>query len=287
MSNESSRKARELRSAASAARGRRNFLAGALSVGAASALARSAFADPLKTAPGTAADHVPARGPTPPIAADKKLVPLAADPKAPVPTESASGLALPALPYPQSALEPYITANTVSLHYGKHHRTYYEKVNAAVQGTPLSGKPLEHIVKESAKGGKDRQKLFNNAAQAWNHDLYWQSIKPGGGGEPSGELRKRIDKDFGSYDAWKSQFITIATEHFSNGWVWLVLDKNKLKIVDTHDADTPLVRGQKPLLVSDVWEHAYYLDYKNVRKDYVTAFVEHLINWDFVAKNLG
>ena len=112
-------------------------------------------------------------------------------------------------------------------------------------------------------------------------------MKPKGGGAPSGELGKRIDKDFGSYEQFKNRLIQTAVDHFSNGWVWLVLEKNKLKIVDTHDADTPLVRGMKPLLVSDVWEHAYYLDYKNVRKDYVTAFVEHLLNWDFVGQNLG
>ena len=277
MSIDSSRKPREQH----APHGRRSFIAGALSVGAASAFARSVLADPPKVAPGAATPAQPGHeqhhGPTPP---------KAADPKAPVPTASAA-LELPPLPYAQNALEPHITANTVSFHYGKHHRGYYDKVNSLIQGTPLASKPLEQIVKESAKGGKDKAKLFNSAAQAWNHNFYWQSIKPKGGGAPSGELAKRIDKDFGSYDTFKSQFIQTAVDHFSNGWVWLVLDKNKLKIVDTHDADTPVVRGQKPLLVSDVWEHAYYLDYKNVRKDYVTAFVEHLINWEFVGQNLG
>ena len=265
------------------ARSRRGFIAGAVSVVAASAWARTALADPPKLVPG-AEPSVPAgRSHT------GALPPTAADPKAPVPTASApmAGLEQPALPYSQSALEPYISANTVSFHYGKHHKGYYDKANALTQGTALANKPLEQVVKDSARGGKAQIKLFNAAAQAWNHNLYWQSMKPRGGGAPSGELAKRIDKDFGSYDNFKGQFIQTAVDHFSNGWVWLVLDKNKLKIVDTHDADTPLVHGVKPLLVSDVWEHAYYLDYKNVRKDYVTAFVEHLLNWELVGQNLG
>ena len=276
MANDSSHKS-------TARAGRRAFIVRALGATAASALAQRAVAEPPKSAPG-AATLPPAdplhRGP---------LQPTAADPKAPVPIASApmGGLELPVLPYLQSALEPHITANTVALHYGKHHRGYYEKTNTAIQGTPLANKPLEQIVKESAKGGKAQSKLFDNAAQAWNHNFYWQSMKPKGGGAPSGELGKRIDKDFGSYEQFKNRLIQTAVDHFSNGWVWLVLEKNKLKIVDTHDADTPLVRGMKPLLVSDVWEHAYYLDYKNVRKDYVTAFVEHLLNWDFVGQNLG
>jgi Fe-Mn family superoxide dismutase len=297
MSIDSSRKAHEQHtdeaSTRARAQSRRGFIAGALTVGAASALARSALADPPKTAPGM---------PTAPAAPGgghdhdhhhqgehAPMPPTAADPKAPVPTASAgtTALELPALPWPQNALEPYITANTVSFHYGKHHKGYYDKVSSLVQGTPLASKPLDQIVKDSAKGGKDKVKLFNAAAQAWNHNFYWQSIKPKGGGAPSGELAKRIDKDFGSYDNFKTQFIQTAVDHFSNGWVWLVLDKNKLKIVDTHDADTPVVHGQKPLLVADVWEHAYYLDYKNLRKDYVTAYVEHLLNWDFVGTNLG
>lgn len=214
--------------------------------------------------------------------------PAAADagtPAAPA-APSHPSLSLPPLPYAQNALEPYISGTTLSFHYGKHHKAYFEKTNTLVEGTPLKGKPLEAIVKGSAKG-KQHQKLFNNAAQAWNHNFYWQSMKPKSGGAPTGELAQRIDKDFGGYEQFKTLFIQTAVDHFSNGWVWLVLERNKLKIVDTHDADTPLVRGQKPLAVSDVWEHAYYLDYKNLRKDYVTAFVDHLLNWDFVAANLA
>jgi Fe-Mn family superoxide dismutase len=259
---------------------RRTFLGRALVTAAASVVARSALAEPPKPAAPPA--H-PAPATPPPAAAAHPA------PAAPPPTAAgapAGGLELPPLPYPQTALEPYITANTLSFHYGKHHKAYYDKVNTLVTGTPLAGKPLEQIVKDSAKG-KPNPKLFNSAAQAWNHNFYWQSMKVKGGGAPTGELATRIDKDFGSYDNFKTQFITTAVDHFSNGWVWLVLEKNKLKIIDTHDADTPIVHGVKPLLVTDVWEHAYYLDYKNLRKDYVTAFVDHLLNWEFVGTNLG
>jgi len=202
------------------------------------------------------------------------------------PAAAHPSLVQPPLPFAQNALEPYISANTLSFHYGKHHKAYFDKTNQLVEGTPFKGKSLDEIVKGSAKG-KQHQKLFNNAAQAWNHNFYWQSMQPKGGGSPTGNLKQRIDKDFGSYDEFKAQFSNKAVEHFGNGWVWLVLDKNKLKVVDTHDADTPAIHGMKPLVVSDVWEHAYYLDYKNARKDYISAFVDHLLNWDFVASNLG
>jgi Fe-Mn family superoxide dismutase len=202
------------------------------------------------------------------------------------PPASNPSLVLPPLPYAQNALEPYISATTLSFHYGKHHKGYFDKVNTLIESTPYKGKSLDEIVKGSAKN-KAQQKIFNSAAQAWNHNFYWQSMKPKGGGSPTGELKARIEKDFGSYDDFKAQFSQTAVDHFSNGWVWLVLDKGKLKIVDTHDADTPVVHGLKPLVVSDVWEHAYYLDYKNARKDYVSAYVDHLLNWDFVAQNLG
>jgi Fe-Mn family superoxide dismutase len=211
----------------------------------------------------------------------------AAPPPTPmVPAPAHPSLVQPPLPYAQNALEPHISGTTLSFHYGKHHKAYFDKTNTLVETTPLKGKSLDDIVKASSKG-KQYSKLFNNAAQAWNHNFYWQSMKPKGGGSPTGELKQRIDKDFGSYDEFRAQFTTAGVDHFSNGWVWLVLDKNKLKIVDTHDADTPVVHGLKPLAVSDVWEHAYYLDYKNARKDYLTAFVDHLLNWDFVAQNLA
>jgi Fe-Mn family superoxide dismutase len=195
-------------------------------------------------------------------------------------------LLLPALPYPENALEPVISAGLLAVHYGHHHRAYCEKTTALVDGTSLAGHPLEEVVRSAAADPKDRR-LFNNAAQAWNHAFYWQSMRPKGGGVPSGDLAARINKSFGSYDAFKAQFVQTAVDHFSNGWVWLVLDGGALKIVDTHDADTVLIRDQKPLAVADLWEHAYDLDYKNQRKDYVTSFVDRLLNWEFVAKNLG
>ncbi|MEY4513229.1 MAG: hypothetical protein RLZZ450_5351 [Pseudomonadota bacterium] len=209
-----------------------------------------------------------------------------APPTPAVPAPSHPSLVQPPLPYAQNALEPYISSTTLSFHYGKHHKAYFDKTNTLVESTPLKGKSLDEIVKGAAKG-KQYSKLFNNAAQAWNHNFYWLSMKQKGGGAPTGELKQRIDKDFGSYDEFRALFTTAGVDHFSNGWVWLVLDKNKLKIVDTHDADTPVVHGLKPLAVSDVWEHAYYLDYKNARKDYLAAFVDHLLNWDFVAQNLA
>jgi superoxide dismutase, Fe-Mn family len=245
---------------------RRRFLGHALAVGATTAIAKHARAQAPK--PSTMA--------APAADAGVSSAPAPAHPS----------LVLPPLPYAQNALEPAISGNTLSFHYGKHHKAYFDKTNTLVEGTPFKGKSLDDIVKGSAKG-KQHQKLFNNAAQAWNHNFYWQSMKPKGGGAPTGALAERINKDFGSYDAFKAQFTQTAVDHFSNGWVWLVLDKGKLKIVDTHDADTPVVRGQKPLVVSDVWEHAYYLDYKNARKDYVTAYLDRLLNWDFVAQNLG
>jgi Fe-Mn family superoxide dismutase len=268
MSIDPSRRDAKQRAAASS---RRQFLGSALTASAASLIVGRALAEPAKAPP--------------PAAAPAAAHPAAAPPPAAAGASSAT-LELPPLPYAQNALEPHISANTLSYHYGKHHKGYYDKVNTLVQGTPLAGKPLEVIVKDSAKN-KAQQKLFNSAAQAWNHNFYWQSMKAKGGGAPSGELATRIDKDFGSYDAFKTQFIQTGSDHFSNGWVWLVLEKNKLKIIDSHDADNPVVHGVKPLLVSDVWEHAYYLDYKNVRKDYLTAYVDHLLNWEFVGQNLG
>jgi Fe-Mn family superoxide dismutase len=242
--------------------------------------------------PAPAAPAKPGAVGAPPAAGlpGEKVKPAAAQPSAPAEVSAAAVLpsvVLPPLPYAEKALEPYISGTTVSFHYGKHHKGYVEKVNTLAAGTPLAGKPLEEIVKKSAKGGEKQKKLYNAAAQSWNHNFYWQSMKPQGGGAPTGALKERIDKDFGSYEKFREQFAQTAVDHFSNGWVWLVLDKGKLKIVDTHDADTPILRGQKPLLTTDVWEHTYYLDYKNARKDYVAAFLDHLINWDFVATNLG
>ena len=267
---------------------RRWFVSGVAVAGAGALLSRvAAQAQPTPAAPPP--NTAPPTGAAP-VAAPGKIKPQAALPSAPAEVSAAAvvpSVPLPALPYPEKALEPYISGTTVGFHYGKHHKGYVDKVNTLAQGTPLAGKALEEIVKRSAKGGETQKKLFNAAAQTWNHNFYWLSMKPKGGGAPTGVLKERIDKDFGSYEKFREQFAQTAVDHFSNGWVWLVLDKNKLKIVDTHDAGTPLTSGQKALLAADVWEHSYYLDYKNARKDYVNAFLDHLLNWDFVASNLG
>ncbi|MDE3061182.1 MAG: superoxide dismutase, partial [Pseudomonadota bacterium] len=177
---------------------------------------------------------------------------------------------LPPLPYAQDALAPHISANTLSFHYGKHHQAYVDNLNKLVKDTPLAGQPLEEVIKavakDSAKAG-----VFNNAAQVWNHTFYWNSMKPHGGGAPSGEIGKRIEKDFGSYDKFKEEFKQAGATQFGSGWAWLVLDGGKLKVTKTGNADLPLAHGQKAILTMDVWEHAYYLDYQNRRPDYITT----------------
>ena len=193
---------------------------------------------------------------------------------------------LPALPYAQDALEPYISARTMSFHYGKHHQTYVDNLNKLVAGTPwAAGHSLESVVVESA-GMADKAAVFNNAAQVWNHAFFWKSMKAGGGGLPAGRLMDPIVKSFGSFDKFKDAFLTAALAQFGSGWVWLVQEGDALKIVKTSNADTPLAHGQTALLTCDVWEHAYYLDYQNRRKDFVQAFVDHLANWDFAASQL-
>jgi len=192
---------------------------------------------------------------------------------------------LPSLPYAQEALEPYISAKTFSFHYGKHHQTYVDNLNKLVAGTPLAGQSLEKIVQETV-GAADKKGVFNNAAQVWNHTFFWESMKPGGGGQPSGRLLKMIDKSFGSVDKFKADFVAAAVAQFGSGWAWLVQDGDGLKIVTTSNADTPMAHGQNALLTCDVWEHAYYLDYQNRRKDFVQAFVDSLVNWDAAAARL-
>jgi Fe-Mn family superoxide dismutase len=193
---------------------------------------------------------------------------------------------LPALPYPENGLEPYISARTVSFHYGKHHRGYVNNTNNLVKGTPYESLSLEEIIERSA-GLPEKSAIFNNAAQAWNHAFYWQGMKPNGGGSFTGELAAKISKAFGSVEGFKETFLKEAASLFGSGWAWLVKDGQSLKVVQTSNADTPLAHGQKPLLTVDVWEHAYYLDYQNRRKDYLDAFLAHVVNWDFVAKNLA
>jgi Fe-Mn family superoxide dismutase len=194
-------------------------------------------------------------------------------------------ITLPELPYAEDALEPVISMNTLSFHHGKHHKAYVDKTNELIQGTPLEGKELEEVIKTAASNPAQKV-LFNNAAQVWNHTFYWNSMKPGGGGVPQGELAKLIERDFGSFDAFKKEFKQAGATQFGSGWAWLVLDGDKLKITGTANADLPLVHNQKALLTADVWEHAYYLDFQNRRPDYLTAFLDQLANWEFAEKNL-
>lgn len=194
-------------------------------------------------------------------------------------------ITLPPLPYADDALEPMISARTLQVHHGKHHKAYVDKTNAAIAGTPLAAKSLVEIVR--AAHAKDDTALFNNAAQAWNHEFLWNSMTPAGGGAPSGALGSAIVRDFGGFDAFAAAFTKQATGHFGSGWAWLIESSGKLRVVTTHDADTPLVHRQTPLLVLDLWEHAYYLDYANERPKYVAAFLKSLANWEFAAANLA
>ncbi len=193
---------------------------------------------------------------------------------------------LPPLPYAENALEPIITARTVGFHYGKHHKGYVDNLNKLIAGTDYSDLMLEEIITGTA-GRKERAAIFNNAAQTWNHTFYWNSLKPNGGGQPPAALKQKIDSSFGSFDDCKKEIATTAVSQFGSGWVWLVLDDGKLKVVKTSNAENPLTMGMKPLLTIDVWEHAYYLDYQNKRLDYVNTVLEKLINWEFALQNVG
>ena len=193
---------------------------------------------------------------------------------------------LPPLPYPDTALAPVISANTLSFHYGKHHKAYVDNLNKLVAGTEYESAPLEKIINETA-GKADKAPLFNNAAQIWNHTFYWSSLRGNGGGVPTGRLAQMIDSDLGGYDSFKKELAATTVGQFGSGWGWLVVDGGKLKIVKTGNAEVPFTKGQKPLLTIDVWEHAYYLDYQNRRPDYVNAVIEKLLNWDFAAENLA
>jgi len=195
-------------------------------------------------------------------------------------------ISLPALPYKENALQPVISANTVSFHYGKHHKTYVDTLNKLIAGTRFADMPLGKIVRDTA-GVTEHAAIFNNAGQAWNHDFYWRSMKPSGGGEPPAVLQRLMESAFGSVAACKKQLSEAAVGQFGSGWAWLVLENAKLKIVKTGNAGAPLTEGVKPLLTIDVWEHAYYLDYQNRRVDYANAWLDKLANWEFAAENLG
>ena len=201
--------------------------------------------------------------------------------------EPAAGIPnlIPPLPYPENALEPVISAKTIGFHYGKHHRGYADNLVKLVSGTPLADASLEKIV-AAAAGKPDRAALFNNAAQTLNHNFYWRSVRPAGGGTPPDALKKKIEAAFGTLDACKKQLFDAAMTQFASGWAWLVRDGDTLKVVKTGNADNPLTAGMVPLLTIDVWEHAYYLDYQNRRADYVTALIDKLLNWEFAANNL-
>jgi Fe-Mn family superoxide dismutase len=188
------------------------------------------------------------------------------------------------LPYAENALEPVITAKTLSFHYGKHHKTYVDNLNKLIAGTEYAALSLEKIITSTA-GKPEKAAIFNNAAQNWNHTFYWKSMSPKGGGEPPVALKSKIEAAFGSVDACKKELASTAIAQFGSGWAWLVLEGDKLKVVKTANADIPMTKGLKPLLAIDVWEHAYYLDYQNRRADYVNAVLDKLTNWEFALQN--
>ena len=188
---------------------------------------------------------------------------------------------LPPLPWAKDALAPAISAETLDFHYGKHHQTYVTNLNKLTEGKPEANQSLEQIIMASSGG------LFNNAAQVWNHTFYWNSMKPNGGGKPTGQLLELVNRDFGSVDNLLQQLGEAAKTQFGSGWAWLVQDGGKLKVTQTANADLPMKHGQNALLTCDVWEHAYYIDYRNARPDYIKVFLDSLLNWDFVAENMS
>jgi superoxide dismutase, Fe-Mn family len=193
---------------------------------------------------------------------------------------------LPPLPYPKDALEPHMSSRTLEFHHGKHHATYVATLNKLVENTPFAKQSLEEIIRATAKDDS-KTAIFNNAAQVWNHTFFWNCMRPRGGGQPTGEVQKAIEQGFGGLDKFKQQFKEAATTQFGSGWAWLVNDGGTLKITKTPNAVDPLAQGQTALLTCDVWEHAYYLDFQNRRPDFVQTFLDHLVNWEFVAKSLA
>lgn len=189
---------------------------------------------------------------------------------------------IPDLPYAKQALEPHISKQTLETHYEKHHKGYLAKLKKEIEGKPEADRSLEDLIRTS------EGKVFNFAAQVWNHSFYWRSMQPDGGGKPAGDLLAKLDEAFGSVDDFKQAFADAATGEFGSGWAWLVVDPNgRLRVRSSSDADNPLGSGQVPLLTIDVWEHAYYLDYQNRRPDFVSAYLDHVVNWEFVEANLG
>jgi Fe-Mn family superoxide dismutase len=195
-------------------------------------------------------------------------------------------ITLPPLPWPEDALEPFISKNTITFHYGKHHRAYVDKLNELIAGKPEAAMPLEDIVR-STVGDPKKVDILHNAQQTWNHTFYWNSLRPKGGGNPPREIAEKIQSSFGGYDAFKKTFAEAAVGQFGSGWAWLIAEDGKLKVVATPDGEDLLPTSATPLLTLDVWEHAYYLDYQNRRKDYVTAVIDNLLNWEFATQNLS
>ncbi|TVQ84135.1 MAG: superoxide dismutase [Micavibrio sp.] len=192
---------------------------------------------------------------------------------------------LPELPFAKNALEPHMSAETFDFHHGKHHNAYVVKGNELIQGTGLESLSLEDIVCKAKEQGN--MPLFNNAGQHYNHSFFWNCLSPSGGGTPTGALLDKINAAFGSFEKFKEEFVNAGIGQFGSGWVWLVENNGTLEIAKTANAETPLTEGKKPLLVCDVWEHAYYIDYQNRRPDFLKAFLENLVNWDFAASNLS
>lgn len=193
---------------------------------------------------------------------------------------------LPELPYSRKALAPHISEETLNYHYGKHHNAYVVNLNKLIENSEFGNHSLEEIIRSTA-GKADKAGIFNNAAQVWNHTFYWNSMKPNGGGQPTGAIKQKIDEDFGSYENFRKEFHTAGATQFGSGWAWLVLTKSgKLAVRKTPNAETPLSTDDKPLLTMDVWEHAYYLDFQNARPKYMDVFLDHLANWEFASSNL-
>jgi Fe-Mn family superoxide dismutase len=198
--------------------------------------------------------------------------------------QAKSPFILPSLPYVQDALEPFISSRTLSFHHGKHHDAYVKNLNALIANTPLAAMSLEEVILESA-GKPEHIAIFNNAAQVWNHTFLWHCMKRGGGGKPAGTLYQAIERDFSSFEEFVETFKKTAAGQFGSGWGWLVWDGSRLKITKTANADLPLVHGEHAILTTDVWEHAYYLDYQNKRPDYLSVFMDKLVNWEFAQSN--
>jgi Fe-Mn family superoxide dismutase len=193
-------------------------------------------------------------------------------------------LELPELPFAKDALAPHMSADTLDFHHGKHHNAYVVKGNELLEGAGLEADSLEQLVMEAAKAGGG---LFNNVGQHYNHSFFWNSISPNGGGQPKGAVADAINASFGSYENFKTKFVAGGVGQFGSGWVWLAAEGETLKIVQTANADTPLTEGLKPILVCDVWEHAYYLDFQNRRPDFLSSFLDNLVNWEFANQNLA